>query len=250
MSLTTSDPPNFFTVDRVVAGAALLIAAPVSLLALGTAAVTKLHIYLTEAGAFEERVGRALLPPAALAFGGSVLAAVLLLNTTRQSRPVLSWMSALLSVAAIVVSLNATADYRRRLDPRAELTAELESLDLGVDATVVLRTSRALPHLPEVRWVYRVPLRGREACARARAALEVWADVGTIRQSTSYACALAARRNGGLVRVNVGPEGAPLTRGPTLREEALDTSVHYVMVELKACTGNGRPCTRPSLRRS
>lgn len=236
------------TVDRVVAGAVLVIAAPVSLLTLGTAAMTKVHFSPTSSAHFQERVGRSFVPPALLAAGLAVAAALLLLSTVRQSRPALSWLSALLSVVALFVSLTATADHRRRLDPRAELTRELETLDLGPDATVVLRTSRPLPDLPEVRWVYRVPLRRGEACARARAALEAWADRGIVSQGTTYACALSARRKGSPVTVNVGPEGAPLTRAPTLREEALDTPVHYVMVQLYACGGFAYPCTSASGR--
>lgn len=241
--MTRPTPAPFFTADRVIAGLALIVAVPASLLTLGTAVMTKVYFSPTAAAHFAERVGRPLLGAAVVAAGAAVVAAALLLSTVRQSRPLVAGMSALLSLFAIVVSLHATAEHRRRLDPRPQLTEQLKSLDLGPDATVVLRTSLALPHLPEVRWVYRVPLRRAEACARARAALEAWADRGMVRQGTTYACALDARRGGSAVNVNVSPEGAPLTRGPTLQEESLNPPVHYVMVELSACTGGSYPCT-------
>lgn len=243
--VTSTAPPPFFTVDRVVAGATLIVAAPASLLTLGTAAMTKVHFSPTAAAHFEERVGRPLMTPAVLAAGATVVAAGLLLSTVRGPRPLLAWLSALLSVLAIGVSLDATADHRRRSDPRPELARELQSLNLGPDAAVVLRSSRPLPDLPEVRWVYRVPLRRTQACALARAALETWADRGVVATGRDSPCDFNARRAGSAVSVYVAPEGAPLTRPPDDDEKRLDTLVHYVMVEISACTGFALPCTRP-----
>ncbi|HUR49201.1 MAG TPA: hypothetical protein VMY88_06695 [Acidimicrobiales bacterium] len=234
-------PKNFFTIDRSVAVAALVIAAPASFLTLGTAAMSKFYFERTSSALFEERIGRLLVTPSLFATSAAVVAGLLLLTTVRQSRPLLAWTSAALSVAAIVVSLDATADHRRRLDPRPELTRELELLDLGSDATVVLRTSRPLPDLPEVRWVYRVPLRRAAACERARLALEAWADPGSVNQGTFYVCDLHARRSGSSVTGYATPEGAPMTRAPTSHEEALDPFVHYVVVAISACTGT-LPC--------
>jgi len=230
-------------VDRVIAATVLLVAALASLSTLGTAAMTKFSFEPTASAHFEERVGRPLMAPAVLALGASVVAAALLAGTLRRPRPVLAWTSALLSVFAIVVSLTATAEHRRRLDPRPELARELSSLDLGPDATVVLRTSRPLPDLPVVEWAYRVPLRKAAACERARAALKVWADPGTVTEGTWTACDLHARRRGSSVRIYATPEGASLTSAPDSYEDSLDPPVHYLLVEISACTGSAYPCT-------
>lgn len=215
----------------VIAAVALAIGGGAALLTLGTAAMTKLYFEPTAAAHFEERVGRLLMPPALLAMGAFALATALLIATLVQPKPAVAWLSTLLSVAAVVVSITAVADHRRRLDPRPELTRELAGLDLGPDASVVLRTSQALPDFPEVRWVYRVPLARAGACARARAALEAWADPGSVREGTSYVCHLTARRGGRIVSLSAAPEGAPLTI-PSSPSEVGDAPVHHVMVEL------------------
>ena len=227
---------------------ALVLATLASLGTVGTVASSQLFLWRDATTHFEQSIGRSLMAPAVLALVACVGGAALLVGTARQRRPLLAWISALLSVLAVVVSLNTTAEFRRRADPRPVLTRYIESFDLGSDATVVMRTSEALPDLPEVRWVYRLPLRKAEACARARAALEGWANPGTVTQLGPQACHLLASRARYVVTVYATPEGAPLTRPPDTTEDWLNTPVHYVVVEVGPCGGEAA-CARAGISR-
>jgi hypothetical protein len=221
------------TASRVVSLVAVAVAACVTAITLATALFTQLHLEPTAEAAFEERVGRPLFAPTFLAVGLCAIAALALLAMLRGGPPSLAFVIPVLSTAAVVVCLISAAEHRRRLDPRPELAKELEALDFGPGAPVVLTRSRPLPDLPEVTWVYRVPLPREQACARARAALAAWADGGLVGDGSSYICGLNARRSGYSVTVGAAPEGAYLTR-PSSPNEVGDAPVHYVMVTVSA----------------
>jgi len=218
-------------VHQVSAIAALVIGGAASLLTVGTAFKSGFHLTENSAVFFERQVGESLYTPALLAIGGCVAAAALLRGMVRQPRPVFAWASTALSVAALLVSVMAIVEHRKNLDPRPELAAELATLNLGADATVVLRTSRRLPDHPSVRWVYQVPLRQADACQLVRSTLESWADRHTLSERTFYNCHLYARRAGHGVSVSISPVLVPpdSLQPPA---EVGDAPVHYVMVEI------------------
>jgi hypothetical protein len=219
------------TTSRVVSSISTVAAVAVSGITLATALFSQLSFEPTASAAFEERVGRALFGPTFLALGLSAVAFALLIATIRGAAPALGWISVALSATALVVIVPPIFEYRRALDPRPQLTKELTFLELGPDAPIVARSSRPLPDLPEVTWVFAVPLPRDATCARTRAAIERWADPGTVGEDRSYICQLHARRSG--YRVDVGASPDYVTR-PSSTNEVGDAARHYVLVTISA----------------